>query len=82
MRTAYGQLFCKLWKGQRDRSIGTCLFVFFGKGVTSAVFLIEGKVQVPSEVLMIEVIVGRIDEGPSLMTQSGILSSLGPYWKA
>ena len=51
-------------------------------GVTSAVFLIEGKVQVPSEVLMIEVIVGRIDEGPSLMTQTGILSSLGPYWKA
>jgi len=42
-------------------------------GVTSAVFLIEGKVQVPSEVLMIEVIVGRIDEGPSLMTQTGIL---------
>lgn len=50
---------------------------FFGMGVTSAVFLIEGKVKVPSEVLMIEVIVGRIDEAPPLMTQTGILSFLG-----
>ena len=69
----------------KDREIGLLVLAclcFFGKGVTSAVFLIEGKVQVPSEVLMIEVIVGRIDEGPSLMTQTGILSSLGPYWKA
>ena len=49
----------------------------FGMGVTSAVFLIEGKVQVPSEVLMIEVIVGRIDGGPSLMTWTGILSFPG-----
>ena len=68
-----------------DREIGLLVVAcscFFGMGVTSAVLLIAGKVQVPSQVLMIEVIVGRIDEGPSLMTQTGTLSSLGPYGKA
>lgn len=68
-----------------DREIGLLVVAcscFFGMGIISAVLLNAGKVQVPSQVLMIEVIVGRIDEGLSLMTQTGILSSLGPYGKA